>query len=859
MPNPPFLQAGPPRVYNHLPRGASVRASPFILSLLLGGVLSPLPARASLDFTGYVTYGAGPATTAVLAADLNGDGDADALALSGPDPYLSGDNTLYTYVSCGYRVLCLLESHLLSDADPRGLAAGDFNDDGHLDVAVAGASGVSVLWGSASGALGGPTLLSASIPLYAAVAADFDGDGRTDLAASGGSSPIHIYMQGGGGLGAAVTVALTLAGSTGLDAGDLDADGDVDLAVVNPSYPGGKDVQIIKRVPAGFEAGAGYDVASGVDARGIAVGDVSGDGRADVVVSYGTNSPYAYLGIFKQNVSGTLDSPVSFSTYNTPSAVALADLDSDGDQDAGTLHNGWQAFSAHEQTGGALGGATTFPVPYASAYTPEALALADLDGDGVADALLADPSMGLVILWNQSVDDADGDGFSVEEGDCDDGSDLTHPGAAEQCDEEDNNCDGALPAIEEDGDHDGSTGCDGDCDDTDASFHPGADEGCDALDQDCDGSPGPLELDADGDGYAECQGDCDDSDPSIQPEDFDGDGSSVCGGDCDDENPSVNPNAAEACDGIDNDCDGMTDESVDGDGDGFSLCDGDCADLDPDIHPGEAEHCSDGRDNDCDGFVDLTLSWFTAGVVVVVEEGGELSLGGEADVDDCGGEIAWRVQWFSSHPGVLGEDTCTGWEGLEPLCVPTDDVEDGTLLLRFETAGGEVREESIGFTITNVPPGIAASPPDSGRAGEVYTFSAAATDPGDDDLRFSLSGDLPEGMWIHPDGLVSFIPVSEDAGIWPIELRVEDGDGGEDSLYFSLTLTAEIEGDDDVEGDDDDASGDDDSSPGSDDDGAPESSCGGCSQGDSSPLPGWMAVACLGMTCLRRRRGWPRS
>ena len=120
-------------------------------------------------------------------------------------------------------------------------------------------------------------------------------------------------------------------------------------------------------------------------------------------------------------------------------------------------------------------------------------------------------------------------------------------------------------------------------------------------------------------------GSCDSKDDTGTGEDRDGDGYSTPA-DCDDSDPDVHPGATDACNGVDDDCDGDTDEDPDlswyedADGDGFGnpdallspACDQptgaapnglDCDDTAPHTYPGAPETC-DGTDEDCDGSVD---------------------------------------------------------------------------------------------------------------------------------------------------------------------------------------------------------------------------------------------------------------
>lgn len=239
--------------------------------------------------------------------------------------------------------------------------------------------------------------------------------------------------------------------------------------------------------------------------------------------------------------------------------------------------------------------------------------------------------------------DADSDGFDDSRccngttcgSDCDDQRPSVNPIASEVCDGFDNNCDGVADEglrseLFVDADRDGHgdpsvptvVACPGtvgtsdlgdDCDDADVTRHPGQLEVCDGKDNNCDTAQLADEnavdvawyFDADGDGF----GDPSDSQVSCVPLI----GRVLLGTDCDDSTASTNPAAAERCDGLDNDCNGIADfrvglnDTEDDDRDGFAdlACGGDdCDDGNPSTHrTGSIELC-DLRDNDCDGRVD---------------------------------------------------------------------------------------------------------------------------------------------------------------------------------------------------------------------------------------------------------------
>lgn len=189
----------------------------------------------------------------------------------------------------------------------------------------------------------------------------------------------------------------------------------------------------------------------------------------------------------------------------------------------------------------------------------------------------------------------------------------------------DYDADGVGDACDSDADNDGQTPDEGDCNDLNAAEFDGGIEVEDLYDNDCDGvADNHLpSFDDDGDGLSEVDGDCDDVDAEKGAEqpwyfdaDEDGHGDSelvvvgcsspaehvALGDDCNDWDGAVYPGAAEECDSrVDSNCDGSIGYE-DADGDRWPAC-RECDDSNNLIYPSALEVCNE-TDDDCDGEVD---------------------------------------------------------------------------------------------------------------------------------------------------------------------------------------------------------------------------------------------------------------
>ena len=233
---------------------------------------------------------------------------------------------------------------------------------------------------------------------------DLNNDGRLDVAGVGwGTDTVSVFLQSvSGTLGQVTIYSVSHSGYEDLEIGDVTGDGLDDIVVMSGQYYATPNVGVLNQLAGGgFASPSYYRVGENINTRGIGVGDATGDGLNDVVVTYGGNRPASHVGVFAQNVTGSLDPVVSYPAYDIPEPIDVADLDLDGKADVATAHGGWGNLGVFRQTAsGSLNAEELHPIPYASHYNPHGLDVGDVNGDGAPDVVLADSNHGLVVLYN---------------------------------------------------------------------------------------------------------------------------------------------------------------------------------------------------------------------------------------------------------------------------------------------------------------------------------------------------------------------------------------------------------------------------------------------------------------------------
>lgn len=338
--------------------------------------------QGGLQFDSEVATGSLPAGFA--AADLNGDGAPDFVQASATDQELTigiagpGGSFTTSVVALG--------------SQPIDLAIEDFDGDGNLDLAVLRANGavrttLSVLRGNGAGNFG-PALdrLVAGLATHIAVA-DFDADGRGDVVASIPTAG-QVVVALGTATGALGSTRAFAAGPDPsiLKVGDVDGDGDLDVACLRLSGGGVGVVTVLENSGTAVLTGA-QAVSSAGGASDFALSDANGDGVLDIVLYVNfANSDLGletYIGLGTGSFAGPM-----FSRHGVfPGAFDVGDLNGDGTLDAVLTSSVASGFFVMSGTGNgsfeSLLGAQT-----ATLATPQELALGDVDRDGILDLLV---------------------------------------------------------------------------------------------------------------------------------------------------------------------------------------------------------------------------------------------------------------------------------------------------------------------------------------------------------------------------------------------------------------------------------------------------------------------------------------
>ena len=358
----------------------------------------------------------------VVVSDLDGDGDDDLAVSSQTVPAVA----VFLQSSSG-AFSSAPDLSLAMPSDTEGalrLAAVDLDGDGRTDLAAArgDALRLDMFYQSRPGDFRSQsTLLSDSATQENArfvQPGDFDGDGDLDLAfANAREDHVSIYLQTNPGVfepsANGVIGAGFFDGVLALATGDLDGDGDLDLAA---ALTGASQLAVAyQTAPGEFTFDPMTDIVGTFPLpfrpRSVAIGDFNDDGMLDLVSA---NAAGGNLTIFLQGPAGVFPSTPSFTLSNpglteAPNTVLALDLDGDGDSDLAVANRG--------NNFGVSGGSVaiflqvngTFPTaPQVSIKTllPQSrmvdLAAIDMDRDGDLDLVAADTFAGALLIVEQT-------------------------------------------------------------------------------------------------------------------------------------------------------------------------------------------------------------------------------------------------------------------------------------------------------------------------------------------------------------------------------------------------------------------------------------------------------------------------
>ena len=334
-------------------------------------------------------YPVGSWPEAVAIGDVTGDGRNDVVMTTSYDFDPVNDFHLFVFAQNADGTLAppvsyATAAHYTNRAE--SVAIGDITGDGRKDVVVAITDvGVQVFPQTATGSLGSPTL-TATTDSYKIRLGRLNGDDRLDVAGVGWgnhtSTPsVSVLLNNGsGGLQPPVSYPVQHDGWDDLEVGDVSGDGRDDLIVMSGQGTLPNFGVLAQQATGGFGPPAYYKVSqtTTILTDGIGVGDVTGDGRNDVVATYGGNA--GKIAAFAQTSVGTLAAPVAYPSYAFRHRSTSPISTWTGVPTSWTVHDGWNAVGVYRQKlDHALAAEEVFyDFPYTASYNPHELAVGDV-------------------------------------------------------------------------------------------------------------------------------------------------------------------------------------------------------------------------------------------------------------------------------------------------------------------------------------------------------------------------------------------------------------------------------------------------------------------------------------------------